>query len=358
MGHTIADIAEATGLRAEGNLDLVVETPAEPAAAGPDDLALAMDEKFADAAAGSVARAAVLWDGADWRALGFEAALFAARPKQGLAAVGDVFAYPLDLAPGIDPSAIIHPSAELGEDCWVGPLTIIGAGVRIGPRGRIFGQATIGRDAVIGADCLIHPGVRIGPRVLIGDRFMAQYNAVIGAEGYSYLTPDHSAVEAARASGATDIAIKSRGFRRIESLGSVQIADDVEVGALAAIDRGTIAHTTIGRGTKIDNQVMIAHNVQIGEDCMLSAQVGLAGSITLGDRVVLGGQVGCADHCKIGSDVIVGGGSLIGANIPPGKVMMGIPVLPRDKFMEQQMTIRRLPQMVRQIAEMRKKLGL
>ncbi|MEM9045377.1 MAG: UDP-3-O-(3-hydroxymyristoyl)glucosamine N-acyltransferase, partial [Pseudomonadota bacterium] len=304
------------------------------------------------------AKAAVLWNGADWKGLGFEAALFAKRPKLGLAAVGDVFAHPLDIEPGIHPSAIIHPKADLAEDCWIGPFSVVGEGARIGARARIFGQASIGRDAVIGEDCLIHPGVRIGPRVTIGDRFMAQYNAVIGAEGYSYLTPDQSAVEAAQVSGATDVQVKSRGFRRIESLGSVTIGDDVEVGALAAIDRGTISNTVIGRGSKIDNQVMIAHNVNLGEDCMLSAQVGIAGSTVIGDRVVLGGQVGCADHCKIGSDVIVGGGSLIGSNIPSGKVMMGIPVLPRDKFMEQQMTVRRLPQMARQLADVRKKLGL
>ncbi|MEM1277245.1 MAG: UDP-3-O-(3-hydroxymyristoyl)glucosamine N-acyltransferase [Pseudomonadota bacterium] len=358
MGHSIADIAAQTGLRAEGNLALTVELPAEPRAAGPGDLAMAMDAKYADHAKESAAKAAVLWDGADWQELGFEAALFAARPKLGLAAVGDMFAYPMDLEPGIHPSAIIDPSASLGADCWIGPFTVISAGAQIGAGARIFGQASIGRDAQIGAGAMIHPGVRIGPRVVIGARFFAQYNAVVGAEGYSYLTPDQSAVEAAQASGDTDVKVQSRGFRRIESLGSVRIGDDVDLGAQAAIDRGTISDTVIGRGSKLDNQVMIAHNVHVGEDCMLSAQVGIAGSTTLGDRVVMGGQVGCADHCKIGSDVIIGGGSLIGSNIPPGKVMIGLPVLPRDKFMEQQMVLRRLPQMAKQLAEIRKKLGL
>ena len=358
MGYTIAEIAAATGLRAEGDAALVVAKPAEPAAAGPNDLALAMDKKHAESAAASRARAAVLWEGADWRALGFEAALFAARPKLGLAAVGDVFAYPPDIEPGVHPSAIVHPTAELGEDCRIGPFAVVGARARIGPRARIFGQATIGADAIIGADCLLHPGVRIGPRVVVGDRFFAQYNAVVGAEGYSYLAPDRSAAEAVQSTREAKVRIKSGGFRRIESLGSVVIGDDVDLGAQSAIDRGTIADTTIGRGSKLDNQVMIAHNVRIGEDCMLSAQVGIAGSTLVGDRVVMGGKAGSADHCRIGSDVIIGGGGLVGSNVAPGQVMLGIPVIPRDKFIEQQMILRRLPRMKRHIEAMREKLGL
>ncbi|MEM7237894.1 MAG: UDP-3-O-(3-hydroxymyristoyl)glucosamine N-acyltransferase [Pseudomonadota bacterium] len=358
MPHTIADIAKATGLRAEGRLDLVVSRPAEPSAAGPGDLALAMDKKFSEGLGDCAARAAVLADGVDWKGFGLEAALFAPRPKMGLAAIGDVFADPLDLDPGHHPTALIHPDAVIGEECWIGPYTLIGAGARIGRGARIHGQVSIGPDAVIGSDAIILNGARIGRRVTAGDRLFVQSNAVVGGEGFSYLTPDMSSVEAVKETGATDIDVQNTGIRRINSLGSVSLGHDVDIGAGTTIDRGTISDTSVGNGTKIDNQVMLGHNVQVGDNCMLCAQVGIAGSTRIGDRVVLGGQVGCADHCVVGSDTIVGGGSLIGANVPAGKVMMGIPVLPRDKFMEQQISIRRLPRLVNQVAEIRKTLGL
>ncbi|MEM8843293.1 MAG: UDP-3-O-(3-hydroxymyristoyl)glucosamine N-acyltransferase [Pseudomonadota bacterium] len=358
MAYTIAEIATATGLAAEGNTGLSVIGAAEPASARAGELALMMDEKFAARAQECQARAAVLWQGADWRALGFDAALFAPRPKVGLAAIGDVFDYPLDIEPGIHPTAEIHSTAVLGEDCWIGPFTIIGARVHLGPGARIAGHCSIGADTHLGANSVLYPGVRIGPRIRAGDRLMVQYNAVIGGEGFSYLTPDKSSVEAAKETGATDVDVRNIGLRRINSLGSVRLGDDVEIGAGATIDRGTISETIVGNGSTIDNQVMLGHNVVVGENCMLCAQVGIAGSTRVGDRVVLGGQVGCADHVAIGSDVIVGGGSLIGFNVPSGKVMMGIPVLPRDKFMEQQLALRRLPRMVEQVAEIRKKLGL
>ncbi|MEM0944049.1 MAG: UDP-3-O-(3-hydroxymyristoyl)glucosamine N-acyltransferase [Pseudomonadota bacterium] len=358
MPHTISEIADATGLRAEGDLSLAIARPAEPGFAGADDLALAMDQKYAADLAASPARAAMVWEGADWQSMGLEAVLFAPRPKLGLAAVGDVFEYPLDIEPGIHPSAIIHPTAEIGADCWIGPFTQIGPGVILGEGARVMGQCYIGAGATIGPGAVLHPGVRIGPRVSAGANLFVQYNAVIGGEGFSYLTPEKSSVEVAKETGATQIKTENRGLKRINSLGSVRLGDDVEIGASTTIDRGTISDTVVGDGSKIDNQVMLGHNCVIGRMCMLCAQVGLAGSVRVGDRVVLGGQVGCADHCDIGSDVIVGGGSLIGSNIKPGQVMMGIPVLPRHKFFEQQMAIRRLPRVAAQLTEIRKKLGL
>lgn len=358
MAHTIADIAAATGLRAEGRLDLVVDLPSEPSSARSGDLALAMDRKFANGLGDCAARAAVLLDGVDWTDLGLEAALFAPRAKIGLAVIGDVFADPLDLDPGIHPTAHIHSSARIGDDCWIGPFTVIGANAEIGAGARILGQVSIGAGTVIGAGAVIYSGVRIGPRVRAGKGLFVQYNAVIGGEGFSYLTPEKGSVEEAKETGATKIDIRITGIKRINSLGSVRLGDDVEIGAGTTIDRGTIADTVVGNGTKIDNLVMLGHNVVVGDHCMLCAQVGIAGSTKVGDRVVLGGRVGCADNVEIGSDVIVGGGSLIGANVPAGKVMMGIPVLPRDKFMEQQMALRRLPRLVSQVADMRKKLGL
>lgn len=358
MAHRISEIAAATGLAAEGDLSLPVDRAVEPGPASPRDLMLAMSDKFADAVQGSGAEAAVLWPGADWQALGLKAALFAPRARVGLAEIGDFFAPPLDLAPGIHPTADIHPDAKLGVECWIGAFTVIGAGAQIGANARIMSHCSVGAEARIGADARLYAGVRIAARVVIGDRAIIQHNAVLGGEGFSYVTPERGSVESAKQTGAVDAQAQNRALRRIPSLGTVVVGDDVEIGAGTTIDRGTIADTCIGNGTKIDNQVMIGHNVVVGETCMLCAQVGLAGSVKVGDRVVLGGQVGCADHIDIGSDSVIAGGSLIGMRVPQGSVLMGVPAMPRARFIEQLKFLRRARTYGEQIEEIRKKLGL
>lgn len=358
MGHQLSDIAAATGLEGVGDLTLTIARPAEPSSAGSGDLALAMDERYAQAVSASAARAAVLWPGADWQALGLEAALFAPRSRVALAAIGEVFEAEVDLSPGIHPNAVIDPTARLGEDCWVGAFTIVGPGAEIGPGARIAGQCSIGRGVRLGAGARLYPGVRIAHDVQAGERLIVQYNAVIGGEGFSYVTPERGSVESAKETGATSTEARNLSLRRIASLGSVHLGDEVEIGAGATIDRGTIADTTIGSGTKIDNQVMLGHNVQVGETCMLCAQVGLAGSVKVGDRVVLGGQVGCADHVEIGSDSVVAGGSLIGSRVPAGSVMMGVPAMPRDRFLSQLKFLRRAEKFSAEMAGIRRTLGL
>ncbi|MCL5778852.1 UDP-3-O-(3-hydroxymyristoyl)glucosamine N-acyltransferase [Limibaculum sp. FT325] len=358
MYHTIAEIAERAGLDAEGDLTLRVGRPAEPGNADAGDLALAMSPDYATSLPGCRARAAVLWPGADWRGLGFEAALFAPRARVALAGITGMFEPSLDLAPGIHPTALIDPTASLGEDCWVGPYSLIGADVRLGVGARVQSHVSIGRGAQIGDGAIIRAGVRIGRDVRIGARVSIHPNACLGADGFSYVTPEPGSVEAAKATGAVDEDSRNLALRRIASLGTVVIGDDVEIGAASCIDRGTIADTVIGRGTKIDNLVMIGHNVRVGETCMLCGHVGLAGSITVGDRVVLGGKVGVADHVTIGHDSVVAGGSLVGSDIPPRSVMLGVPALPRAKALEQIMALRRLPRALEQLRELRQKVGL
>lgn len=355
MSHTVEAIARATGLTLLGDGSVTVRGAAEPAAANEDQLALAMTPAYAQVLAASRARAAVVWEGADWQALGLEAALVAGRPRVALAGITAQFRYPADIAPGIHPSAVVDPSARLGDGASVGPLAVIGAGARIGPGAVIGRQASIGSDAVIGADALLHDGVRIGARCTVGERFIAQPNAVLGADGFSF-EPVGRGVRETAAEGAAPAA--AEGYLRIHSLAAVEIGDDVEIGAGACIDRGTIAPTRIGDGTKIDNQVQVGHNVQIGRACLLCAQVGIAGSTTIGDRVVLGGKVGVADHVKIGSDVMIAAGSLVAGKVPAGSVYMGIPAIPRTEALRQMTAARRLPRLADQLAEIRRKLGL
>ncbi|MCU4651953.1 UDP-3-O-(3-hydroxymyristoyl)glucosamine N-acyltransferase [Roseibacterium sp. SDUM158016] len=355
-GYRISDIAAALGAEALGADDIIVTGVAEPAAAGRDDLALAMAERYAADLAKGNARAAVIGPGMDWRALGLEAAIVAPRPRYALAGVTQRMDPGPVIAPGIHATAVIDPTAEIGEGAHVGPFVVVGPGAFIGPKARIASHVTVAEGAVIGADALIHSGVRIGARVRIGDRVVIQPGAVLGGDGFSFVTPEKSHVETARESlGTADHASAgAQSWTRIHSLGSLVIGDDVEIGANAAIDRGTVADTVIGDGTKIDNLVHIGHNCRIGRDCLLCGQVGFAGSAVLGDRVVLGGQCGVSDNIEIGSDVVAAGATKIYSNVPSGRMLMGSPAVKMDTHVEMYKALRRLPRLARTVEDLKK----
>jgi UDP-3-O-[3-hydroxymyristoyl] glucosamine N-acyltransferase len=353
MAHSIADIAKALGAEAEGDVTLTVTGAAEPALAGPDQLALAMSEKYAAGLARGRARAAVLWPGADWRALGLHAAIFVARPRLAMAGLSRAFDPGPHIAAGVHASAVIDPTARLGAGAAIGPFVVIGSGVVIGARARIAAHVSIAEGAEIGEDALILHGARIGAHLRIGARFICHPGAVIGADGFSFVTPEKSGVEQIRETlGARDTVL-AQSWTRIHSLGSVEIGDDVEVGANATVDRGTVRATTIGAGTKIDNLVHVGHNVQVGRDCLLCGQVGIAGSSRIGDRVVLGGQCGVSDNIFVGDDVIAGGGTKIFTNAPAGRVLLGSPALKMETHVEAWKNIRRLGRLFAQVAELR-----
>lgn len=353
MRYTIAEIAAAIGAEAAGDLSIAVTGAAEPGTAGPDDLALAMSPDYADALRAGQARAAVVWAGADWRAFGLEAAIMVPR---GRLAMARLTAH-LDSGPawpvGVHPAAVVEPGARLGAGVSVGPFAVIGAGAEIGDGARIGDHVTVAAGAVIGAGVTLHSGVRIGRRVRIGARCMIHPNAVIGADGFSWVTERPSHVETARkdlSEGVVPDEAADPTWHRIHSLGGVEIGEDVEIGALAAIDAGTIRPTRVGRGTKIDNHVQIGHNCVIGEHCLLAGQAGIAGSVRIGDRAVLGGKAGVGDNLSIGADAVIGGASNIMANVPAGRVMMAMPSMAIETQVESYKALRRLPRLLRDIA--------
>jgi UDP-3-O-[3-hydroxymyristoyl] glucosamine N-acyltransferase len=348
--HRLDEIAAAIGARLEGRGDLSIRRAAEPADAGPEDLALAADPRYAAELARGRARAALLWEGADWQALGLEAALLVRRPRYALAALSRRLDQGPGIGPGIHPAAIVDPAATVGEDAAIGPFAVIGAGVVLGPGARIGPHVTVGAGTRIGSDVLLHAGVRIAAGVVIGDRFIAQPNAVVGGDGFSFVTPERSRVEAARATLADGAEAAPQAWARIHSLGGVRIGDDVELGALSAIDRGTIRDTVVGSGTKIDNLVQIGHNCIIGRDCMFCGNVGISGSVSIGDRVVLGGKVGVGDHVFIGDDVVAGGGTRIRTNVPKGRVILGDPAVKMETQLAINKALRRLPRFMERVA--------
>jgi UDP-3-O-[3-hydroxymyristoyl] glucosamine N-acyltransferase len=338
------------GAEAVGDLSLRVERAAEPAMARAGDLALAMDPRYADGLAQGQAHAAMLWPGADWQALGLQAAIFAPRGRLAMAGLSVMMDPGPEIAPGIHPMTVIDPTAQIGAGAAIGPFVTIGAGAIIGARARIASHVSVAEGAVIGEDALICQGARIGARVKIGHRFVCQPGAVIGADGFSFVTPEKSGVEEIRETLSQRSEIREQTWTRIHSLGAVTIGDDVEIGANCTIDRGTIRDTTIGRGTKLDNQVHIGHNVEVGEDTLLCGQVGIAGSARIGSRVVLAGQVGVNDNIFVGDDVIAGGGTKIFTNAPKGRVLLGYPAVKMETHVDIQKALRRLPRLGARVA--------
>jgi UDP-3-O-[3-hydroxymyristoyl] glucosamine N-acyltransferase len=354
-GHTIRDIAASLGAEALGDANIIVTGVAEPGRAGPDDLAMAMSPKYAELLAQGSARAAVIGEGMDWQALGLEAAIVAPRPRSAMAHVTRAMDPGPEIAPGIHASTVIDPTASIGPGAAIGPFVVIGARVVIGAGARIASHVSIAEDAQIGDDALVLQGVRIGARVVIGDRAILQPGCVLGADGFSFVTPGQSQVERTRASlGRSDTAVEPQGWTRIHSLGSVRIGDDVEIGANSTVDRGTVADTEIGDGTKLDNMVHVGHNCRIGRDCLLCGQVGIAGSVTIGDRVVLGGQTGVADNLQIGSDVVTGASTIILSTVPSGRALLGYPAVRMENQVEMYKALRRLPRLAQSVADLQK----
>lgn len=355
MSVTIGELARALDAQAWGDQSLPVTGAAEPSETVPVGkdggvIALAMAPKYAGALRpGSMA---ILAEGMNPEEYGLKAAIFAPRPRLVMAGLTRAFDPGPDIAPGIHPTAVIDDSAEIGKGAAIGPFVVIGADARIASGARIGAHVSIGRGTRLGQDALILPGARIAHGVTAGERLIVQPGASIGGDGFSYVTPEESGIEEIRRTLGTRDDLRAQHWTRIHSLGGVEIGNDVEIGANATIDRGTIRATRIGSGTKIDSLVQIGHNVVIGEDCLLCGLVGVAGSSKIGDRVVLAGQVGVSDNIEIGDDVIAGGASKIFTRVPAGRVILGHPAVKMETQMEIQKATRRLPRLASQVAKL------
>ena len=353
MPHTIDEIAQAIGADVVGDGTLIIDKVAEPGSAGAHDLALAMTPKFAEGLADGMARAALMWADADWQGFGLAAAILPRRPRYAMSGLTSMLDTGQGFGSGIHPSAVIDVTAKLGADVSVGPLAVISAGAVIGARSIIGPQCFIGMDVTLGEGALLREHVSIGARATIGARFIAQPGARIAGDGFSFVTPEVSGVEAARASLGDQGDAKSQSWNRIHSLGSVSIGDDVEVGANTSVDCGTIRDTRIGNGTKIDSLVQIGHNAVIGDHTLICAQVGVAGSANVGNYVVLGGHSGVSDNIFVGDGAILGGGTKVLSNVPAGRAMLGYPATQMDRQMEIYKAQRRLPRILRDIAALK-----
>ena len=357
MAYTIQEIADAIDTRAFGNTTLKVARVTEPASAGPSDLALLTNPKFADGLKQGQARAAMVWPGADWQALGLEAAIESPRGRYGLSGLSALMDPGQHFGEGIHPSAVIHPSADIGEGVAIGALTVVGPRARIGAHTVIGPQCSIGADVTLGEWGYLREMVSIGARATIGDRVFIQPGARIASDGFSFVTPEKSGVEEARESLGAQGDLKSQSWARIHSLGSVTIGNDVEIGANTCIDCGTIRDTVIGNGVKLDNLVHIAHNVVIGDNTLLAGQCGIAGSTVIGKNVVMGGQCGVTDNTTVGDNVIAGGATKMMSKVPSGRVMLGSPAVKMETHLEMYKGLRRLPRLISDVAKLQKSIS-
>lgn len=354
MSHTIAELAEALGVEAVGDTSIRVSGVTEPALATADQLALAMDPKYADTIAEGSAVAAMLWQGADWESLGLKAALMPSRPRYSLSALTALMDRGQGYPEGIHETAVIDPTAEIGEGVRIGAFCVIAAGAKIGDGSVLATHVYVGTGSEIGAKSLLREGTKIGADVIVGKGFIAQQNVSVGGDGFSFVTPEKSAVEETRDTLGAEVSASGQAWARIHSLGGVIIGDDVELGSGTSVDRGTVRPTRIGNGVKCDSLVQVGHNVVIGDHCLLCAQAGVAGSSRIGNYVVLGGQTGVADNVFVGDGVIAGGGTKILSNVPAGRAVMGYPAIKMDAHVDMYKGMRRLPRVLRDIAALKK----
>ena len=278
------------------------------------------------------------------------------RPRYALARITDLFSKRVQPDRQIHPSAVIEEGAKIGAECSIGAHCWIAAGAEIGDGTTLMANVSIAHGAKLGTDCLIYPGVFVGYAVQLGDRVIIHPNASIGGDGFAFDTPEPHHSEQAR-KAKSKIEAKAQSLERIESLGTVKVAEDVEIGAGTTIDRSTLGATTIGRGTKIDNLVQIGHGVTVGQDVLICAQVGIAGSCHIGDGAVLAGKVGIADHRRIGPHAVLMAKSGVTKDIPPGQVYYGMPARPVRDTLKSYSHINQLDDFRTQLAQLKSELA-
>ncbi len=330
-------IAEHIGavLEGDGAIEIVGVSGVRDARVG--ELSFVANPRYAAAAAETRASAVIVPK--DWNRPLPCALLRAEQPDAAFARAAALFTPPpCRPPPGVHPTALVASDARLGADICIGPFCVIESGAEIGERTMLYAQCYIGRETRIGPDSLIYPHVTIRERCRVGARAIIHSGVVIGADGFGYTEgPD--------------------GVReKIPQIGIVEIGDDVEIGANTTIDRARVGRTVIGNGVKIDNLVMIAHNVIIGDHAVIIAQAGIAGSSTIGSRAVLAGQAGISGHLTIGEGAIVGAQAGVSKNVPPGAFVFGYPAMPMEKYTRLHAYYQRLEEWHRRMGEIEKRL--
>jgi UDP-3-O-[3-hydroxymyristoyl] glucosamine N-acyltransferase len=339
---TVGDIAALLNAELVGNAETLVTGVAGIESAVPGAILFVESEKRLQEAQSSNAAAIIVPSSIAAkvrRALrqGGKPALLTGNPRLAFAKVMEYFQPLLTPEEGIHPTAVIEPDAHIGEGVTIREFCYIGHHAHIGDGAVIYPHVVIGDGAQIGDDCILYPAVVINHHVHVGQRVRIHSGSVLGGDGFGYV-------------------MDGGKHHKVPQVGTVIIEDDVEIGANVCIDRATIGATRVGAGTKIDNLVQIAHNVQVGRNCILCGQVGLSGSVVVEDNVVMAGQAGLADHVKIGKGAVLGAKAGIMANVDAGAFVMGGPAIPQREFMKREAATRKLPEAMRTLRALEKQV--
>jgi UDP-3-O-[3-hydroxymyristoyl] glucosamine N-acyltransferase len=246
---------------------------------------------------------------------------------------------PAAVVAGVHPTAVVAPDVELGEGVAVGPHAVIGEGARVGAGTSIGPGCSVGRGVRLGAGCTLHANVTLYDGVAVGRRVILHSGCVLGADGFGFV-------------------LSEGRYEKFPQIGRVEIGDDVEIGANSCVDRAALGVTRVGDGTKLDNLVHIGHNCLIGKHVVIAAQTGLSGGVVVEDYAVIGGQVGIGDKARIESGAVLGSGCGVHTSkiVRRGQVVWGTPARPLREHLEQLANLARLPQLRRQVAELKRQL--
>ncbi|MDE6513104.1 MAG: UDP-3-O-(3-hydroxymyristoyl)glucosamine N-acyltransferase [Muribaculaceae bacterium] len=337
MEFSTKQIAEMLGGSVEGNPDLKLKNFNKIESAGPDALTFLSNPKYAHFLYSTQAGAVLV---ANDFVPEHEVSTTLIRVENPYAALAQLMRMAdalLNTHPcGIEQPSFIAEGVEIAPDCYVGAFAYVGPGAHIAPGVKIYPQAYVGRGVSIGANTIIYPGAKIYHGCRIGANCIIHAGAVIGADGFGFAPePDGT-------------------YSKIPQLGIVEIADNVEIGANTTIDRATMGHTSVGKGTKLDNLIQVAHNVEIGQNTVMASQSGIAGSAKIGSNCMIGGQVGIAGHITIGNKVNIGAQSGIHATTPDGQTIMGYPAINARQWMRNSAYVNRISELFQRVTTLEK----
>jgi UDP-3-O-[3-hydroxymyristoyl] glucosamine N-acyltransferase len=333
----LGELAERLGGRpVEGDPGFVVRGVAALDEGGPEELGFLRSARFAGELAQSRIGALIAPPGLD---VGGRPAIRSPSPNLDIARAAQILAPPERPAPGVHPRAVVDPSAEVHGEASVGPCAVVGARSRIGARTVLHAGATVYPDVRIGADCVLHAGAVLREGTQLGDRVILQPGAVLGGDGFGYEFDEAGRLE------------------KVPQLGIVVVEDDVEIGANATVDRARFGATRIGRGAKLDNLVMIAHNVQLGEGSAVVAQSGIAGSTVVGKRVFFMAQSGAANQLQIGDGCFIGVRAGVIESLPAKSRVYGFPAVSEWSWHRAVAAVTKLPELLRRVRRLERRVG-
>ncbi len=328
---TLLALAERIGARLEGG-DAAVRGIAPIETAGPGEVTFLANPRYNRYARESRAAAIIAREPLPGAQAAF---LLSENPYYAFACAVEMFHPPERPEPGVSDRASVHPSASLGSGVAVAPFAVVEEGARVGDRSVLFPGVYLGKRAAVGEDSVLYANVAVYHDVRIGSRVILHAGCVVGSDGFGF-------------------APSPRGFRKIPQVGTVEIEDDVEIGANTTIDRAALGVTRIGRGTKLDNLIQVAHNVTIGQDTVIAAQTGISGSSSVGSRAMIGGQVGIAGHLSVDDGILLGAKAGIADSLSAkeSKAWSGIPAVPHGTWLRMVTLLPKLPELFRRVRKL------